>query len=79
MAAAQILRLTYSVEDKVKVVDDKVTGVRNRMKDVDDKMDIVLNGTPDALATQNPILIAQTLVRRNGCESNPSANIKQLR
>jgi hypothetical protein len=54
MAAAQILRLTHSVEDKVKVVDDKVTGVGNKMKDVDDKMDIVLNGTPDALATQPP-------------------------
>ncbi len=76
MAAAQILRLTYSVEDKVKVVDDKVTGVRNKMKDVDNKMHIVLNGKPDALATQNPVLIAQTLVRWNGCESSPPANIK---
>ncbi len=58
MAAAQILRLTHSVEDKINAVDDKVTGVRNKMKDVDDKMDVVLNGTPDSMATQNPILIA---------------------
>ncbi|SRR6266702_342025 len=86
MAAAQILRLTHSIQDKVKVVDDKVevvsdkvTGVRDKMKDVDDKMDIVLNGTPDAFATQNPTLIAQTLVRREECESNPSANVKQRR
>ncbi|KAH8986708.1 hypothetical protein EDB92DRAFT_1230885 [Lactarius akahatsu] len=43
MAAAQILRLTHSVDDRVKVVDDKVTGVHYKLKDVDDKMDIVLN------------------------------------
>ena len=71
MAAAQILRLSHSVEDKVKVVDDKVTGVRKKMEDVDDKIDIVLNGTPDMLATQSPILIAQTLLRRKGRESSP--------
>jgi hypothetical protein len=46
MAAAQILRLTHSVEDKVKVVDNKITGVGNTMKVVDDKMDILLIGTP---------------------------------
>ncbi|KAI9451144.1 hypothetical protein BJY52DRAFT_129302 [Lactarius psammicola] len=50
MAAAQILRLTHSVEDKVKVVDEKVTGVRNQMKDMDNKMDIVLNDGIDAKA-----------------------------
>jgi hypothetical protein len=33
MAAAQILRLTHSVNDKVKAVDEKVTGVRNEIKD----------------------------------------------
>ena len=69
MAAAQILKLSHSVEDKVKVVDGKVSGVKNKMEDVDDKMDIVLNGGPDVLATQSPILIAQTLARRKGCES----------
>ena len=57
MALAQILRLAHSVEDKVKNVDDKVTGVGNNMKDMDNKMGVVLNGTPDLLATQNPILI----------------------
>ncbi|KAI9453270.1 hypothetical protein BJY52DRAFT_1083587, partial [Lactarius psammicola] len=69
MAAAQILRLTHSVDDRVRVVGDKVTGVINKMEDVDDKMDIVLNGKPDALATQDPILIVETLARRKGCES----------
>ncbi|KAH9055239.1 hypothetical protein EDB87DRAFT_1341305 [Lactarius vividus] len=48
MAAAQILRMTHSVDDRVKIVDDKVTGVQYKLKDVDDKMDIVLNGTSDA-------------------------------
>ena len=53
LASAQILRLTHSVEDKVKVVDGKVTGVSDKLKDVDDKMDIVLNGTPGRFAPQN--------------------------
>ncbi|KAH9028691.1 hypothetical protein EDB85DRAFT_1867679, partial [Lactarius pseudohatsudake] len=44
MASAQILRLAHSVDDRVKVVDDKVTGVQYKLKDMDDKMDIVLNG-----------------------------------
>ncbi|KAI9442915.1 ankyrin repeat-containing domain protein [Lactarius indigo] len=42
MAAAQILRLTHSVDDRVKAVNDKVTGVKCKLKDMDDKMDIVL-------------------------------------
>ena len=46
MAAAQILRLTH-------VVDNKVTGVENKMRDVGDKMDIILNGMSDALATHS--------------------------
>ena len=54
LASAQILRLAHSIEDKVKVVDGKVTGVSNKLKDVDDKIDIVLNGTPGRFATQNP-------------------------
>jgi hypothetical protein len=48
MAAAQILRLTHCVEVKVKVIDDNVTGVRDKMVDVDDKMDTVLKGTHTA-------------------------------
>ncbi|KAH9060125.1 hypothetical protein EDB87DRAFT_631475 [Lactarius vividus] len=48
MAAAQILKFTHNVDDKVKVVDDKVTGVGNQMRDVGDKMDIVLNDGRDA-------------------------------
>ena len=37
MAAAQILSLTHTV-------DNKVTGVGNKLNDVDDKMDIVVKG-----------------------------------
>ena len=58
MAAAQILKLTHGVDNKVKVVDDsdKVTGISNNVKDVDDKINIVLNGTLNTFATQNPTL-----------------------
>ena len=38
MAAAQILILTHTV-------DNKVTGVGNKLNDVDNKMDIVVKGT----------------------------------
>ena len=57
MAAAQILRLTHSVENRVMVVDDKVTAVGNKMKDMDDKMCIVSNGRPDPSSTRDPTLI----------------------
>ena len=44
MAAAQILILTHAV-------DNKVTGVGNKVKEVDDKMDVVIKGKPVLLAT----------------------------
>ena len=47
MAAAQILSLTHAV-------DSKVTGVGNKLNDVDDKMDIVISGSPDPLASHLP-------------------------
>ena len=37
MAAAQILNLTHTV-------DNKVTGVGNKLKEMDDKMDVVIKG-----------------------------------
>jgi hypothetical protein len=39
MAAAQILNLTHTI-------DNKVTGVGHMVKDVDDKMDVVIKGMP---------------------------------
>jgi hypothetical protein len=56
MAAAQILKLTH-------VVDNKVTGVGDKLKDVDDKMDIVIKGTPGTTATYRYILIMCMLAR----------------
>ncbi len=47
MAAAQILNLTHSV-------DNKVMSVGNKLKDVDDKMDVVIKGWPGLLATHSP-------------------------
>ena len=41
MAAAQILKLTHTV-------DKKVTGVGNKLEDVDDKLDVVVKGMPRA-------------------------------
>ena len=37
MAAAQILNLTHTV-------DNKVTGVGNKLKEIDDKMNVVIKG-----------------------------------
>jgi len=51
MAAAQGLKATHEVDEKVQVVDDKVQGVDgkvqgvdNRMRDVDDKVDLIIDG-----------------------------------
>ncbi|KAF8268392.1 hypothetical protein EI94DRAFT_1180403 [Lactarius quietus] len=42
MAAAQILNLTHAI-------DNKVTGVGNKLKEVDDKMEVVITGGPGLL------------------------------
>jgi len=47
MAAAQILSLTHAV-------DNKVTGVGNKLKDMDDKMDVVIKGGSRMLASHLP-------------------------
>ena len=47
MATAQILSLT-------RAVDSKATGVGNKLNDVDDKMDVVISGSPDLLASHLP-------------------------
>ena len=44
MAAAQILSLTHTVDNKVTDVGNKVTGVGNKLHDVDEKMDTVVRG-----------------------------------
>ena len=51
MAAAQGLKATHEVDDKVKTVegkvqgvDDKVQGVDDRVRDVDDKIDLIIDG-----------------------------------
>ena len=51
MAAAQGLKATHEVDDKVKTVEgkvqgvgDKVQGVDDRVRDVDDKIDLIIDG-----------------------------------
>ena len=51
MAAAQILSIT-------RTIDNKVTGVGNKLNDVDDKMDVVIKGMPRFEYFIHPILIA---------------------
>jgi hypothetical protein len=72
MAAAQVLKLTHAV-------DNKVTGVGKKLEEVDEKMDVVIKGTPGLLATYRPILIARMLARWKGYKCGSSANIKQRR
>ena len=72
MAAAQTLSLTH-------VVNNKVTGVGEKLKDVNDKIDIVIAGKPGLLAFIHPLLIARVSARRKGHEVGCSANLKQRR
>ena len=44
MAAAQGLKATHEVDDKVQGVGTKVQGVEDRVRDVDDKIDLVIDG-----------------------------------
>jgi len=44
MAAAQGLKATHEVDDKVKTVEGKVRGVDDRVRDVDDKIDLIIDG-----------------------------------
>ena len=44
MAAAQGLKATHEVNDKVKTVGGKVQGVDDRVRDVDDKIDLIIGG-----------------------------------
>ncbi|KAF8267370.1 hypothetical protein EI94DRAFT_1332870 [Lactarius quietus] len=41
MAAAQILNIAHTIDNKVTVVQNSVTSVGNKLNDVDDKMDVV--------------------------------------
>ena len=61
MAAAQILNLAHTI-------DNKVMGVGSKMNVVDDKMDVVINGMPDLSVFHHLILIARMLVRCKGCK-----------
>jgi hypothetical protein len=44
MAAAQGLKATHDVDDKVEAVDNKVRGVDDRVRDIHDKLDVVVDG-----------------------------------
>jgi hypothetical protein len=62
MALAEVLRITHSVRDEVKVVDSKVEDVGDRMEDaidkvqcVDEKIQVVMNGAQCAF-TRSPML-----------------------
>jgi hypothetical protein len=44
MAAAQILSLTNTLNNKVTDVGNKMTGVGSKLKDIDDKMEVVVKG-----------------------------------
>ena len=68
MAAAQILNLTHTI-------DNKVTYVGNKLRDVDDKMDVVIKGMPHMFFIHH-ILIPRTLDRWKGRKCGSSENVK---
>ena len=58
MAAAQGLKATHEVDDKVQGVDNKVRGVDDRVRDVDDKIDLVIDGVQ--LTLNHPAHVTQS-------------------
>ena len=66
MALAEVLRITHSVRDEVKVVDSKVESMGNKVEDVGDKVEdigdkvqVVIDGARD--------LSSQSLIPFNVC------------
>jgi hypothetical protein len=45
MAHAEVLRITHSIRDGVKIVDGKVVEVGDKVQCVDDKVQVVIDGT----------------------------------
>ena len=64
MAAAQILKLTH-------IVDNKVTGIGNKLKDVDDKMDVIIKGRPGPWLLIHTILNVPMMARWTGRKGGP--------
>ena len=44
MANAEVLRITHSIRDGVKIVDGKLEEVGDKVQGVDDKVQVVING-----------------------------------
>ena len=44
MAAAQGLKATHDVDEKVQVIKGEVHAVDDRVRDVDDKIDLIIDG-----------------------------------
>ena len=44
MANAEVLRITHSIRDGVKIVDGKLEEVDDKVQGVDDKVQVVING-----------------------------------
>ena len=45
MANAEVLRITHSIQDGVKIIDSKVEKVVDKVGDVGDKVQVVIDGT----------------------------------
>ena len=50
MALAEVLKITHSVRDEVKVVDGKVERVEDKVEDIGDKVQVVIDGAPNVFS-----------------------------
>jgi len=67
MAAAQNLRATHNVDDRVKGVDAKVASVGGNVKEVNDKVAVLIDGTQThsslSLKSSNPCALDEREAR----------------
>ncbi len=73
MALAEVLRITHSVHDEVKVVDGKVADVGDKVQSVDQRVQIVMDGAR-ALPSQSQIPSNLYTSRRQAGKSSSEGN-----
>jgi hypothetical protein len=64
MATAQALKATHTVDDRVRVVQNKVTGVDDYVKAIDDKVALAIDGAQPSLIINKRVYIFNSDMRR---------------
>jgi hypothetical protein len=79
MATAQALKATHTVDDRVRVVQNKVTGVDDYVKAIDDKVALVIDGTQLSLISQQQNIVNSDVRRGKGDKGSHTTSRRRHR